>query len=80
MIPQNKRRNKMNDDMFGKLVVSYMTDLHNGVLEEDIVLNLIKDAYDLKMTGSIDNQQDTKNLFREELHRATFNKKGGLKQ
>tara|TARA_R110002020_G_scaffold138162_3_gene307949 strand:- start:1745 stop:1987 length:243 start_codon:yes stop_codon:yes gene_type:complete len=80
MIPQNKRRNKMNDDMFGKLVVSYMTDLHNGVLEEDQVLNLIKDAYDLKMTGSIDNQQDTKNLFREELHRATFNKKGGLKQ
>jgi len=80
MIPQNKRRNKMNDDMFGKLVVSYMTDLHNGVLEEDLVLNLIKDAYDLKMTGSIDNQQDTKNLFREELHRATFNKKGGLKQ
>jgi len=80
MILQNKRRNKMNDDMFGKLVVSYMTDLHNGVLEEDQVLNLIKDAYDLKMTGSIDNQQDTKNLFRESVHRATFNKKGGLKQ
>ena len=70
----------MNDDMFGKLVVSYMTDLHNGVLQEDQVLNLIRDVYDLKMTGYINNEQDTKNLFREELHRATFNKKGGLKQ
>lgn len=68
------------DEMFVKLVVSYLTDLHNGVLEEDQAVNLIKDLYDLRMTGSIDNQQDTKNLFREELHRATFNKKGGLKQ
>lgn len=86
MIPQNKRRNKMNDDlivtdeMFVKLVVSYLTDLHNGVLEEDQVINLIKDLYDLRMTGSIDNQRDTENLFREKLHRATFNKKGGFKQ
>ena len=70
----------MNDDMFGKLVVSYMTDLHNGVLQEDKVLNLIRDVYDLKMTGYINNEQDTKNLFREQIHCATINEKGGLKQ
>ena len=68
------------DEMFVKLVVSYLTDLHNGVLEEDQAVNLIKDLYDLRMTGSIDNERDTKNLFRESVHRATFNKKGGLKQ
>ena len=38
----------MNDDMFGKLVVSYMTDLHNGVLEEDQVLKLIKDNFQIQ--------------------------------
>tara|TARA_R100000353_G_C6373793_1_gene159842 strand:+ start:66 stop:263 length:198 start_codon:yes stop_codon:yes gene_type:complete len=50
----------MNDDMFARLIISYLTDLHNEVLEEEQVFNLIKDLYDLKTIGQINNERENK--------------------